>query len=161
LQLLLLSSNIPSFLGVMMLDVKIKRLKEDAKIPFRQTDGSSGYDLYSNEAIKIKPLETFLVSTGISIEIPLGYEAQVRPRSGLAIKKAVTVLNTPGTIDSDYRGEVKVILINLGKEEVSFSKHERIAQLVFQKIESINFILDDDLSKTDRGDGGFGSSGLN
>jgi len=143
-----------------MLNVKIKKLKDDAKIPFRQTEGSSGYDLYSNEEFTLKPSDIVLVSTGISMEIPQGYEAQVRPRSGLALKKGITVLNTPGTIDADYRGEVKVILINLGKKEVVLNKYERVAQLVFQKVETVNFSVDEDLSDTVRGEGGFGSSGL-
>lgn len=143
-----------------MLSVKIKKLNEDTKIPFRQTEGSSGYDLYSNEDAIINPNDIVLVSTGISIEIPVGYEAQVRPRSGLAVKKGITVLNTPGTIDADYRGEVKVILINFGKETVILKKHTRIAQLVFQKIETINFILEENLTKTKRGALGFGSSGV-
>ena len=142
-----------------MLDVKVKKLNVDAKIPFRQTKGSSGYDLYSNEAVNLRVGGIALVSTGISIEIPIGYEAQVRPRSGLALKKGITVLNTPGTIDADYRGEVKVILINFGDESVKLEKHERIAQLVFQKIEDVHFILNENLSKTERGKGGFGSSG--
>jgi len=143
-----------------MLNVKIKKLTEDSKVPFRQTEGSSGYDLYSNEELTIAKGEIVLVSTGISMEIPLGYEAQVRPRSGLAVKKGITVLNTPGTIDADYRGEVKVILINLGKETVTLNKYERVAQLVFQKIETINFTLEENLNNTKRGTGGFGSSGL-
>ncbi len=143
-----------------MLSIKIKKLNEDARIPFRQTEGSSGYDLYSNEDTIIKPNDIVLVSTGISIEIPVGYEAQVRPRSGLAVKKGITVLNTPGTIDADYRGEVKVILINFGKKIVSLKKHERIAQLVFQKIETINFVLEENLTETKRGTNGFGSSGV-
>ncbi len=142
-----------------MLNVKIKKLNENAKIPFRQTDGSSGYDLYSSEEAVVKPNEIILIPTGISIEIPLGYEAQVRPRSGLAVKKGITVLNTPGTIDADYRGEVKVILINFGKETVTLQKNERIAQLVFQKVETVNFILNEKLTETERGIGGFGSSG--
>ena len=143
-----------------MLDVKIKKIFEDTKLPFRATEGSSGYDLYSYETVTLDINSIALVSTGISMEIPLGYEAQVRPRSGLAIKKGITVLNTPGTIDSDYRGEVKVILINLGKEKVTLNRFERVAQLVFQKIENINFILDDNLKDSSRGSGGFGSSGV-
>jgi len=143
-----------------MLDVKIKKLSNSAKTPFRQTEGSSGYDLYSDEGVIVKKGEIVLISTGISMEIPVGYEAQVRPRSGLAVKKGITVLNTPGTIDADYRGEIKVILINLGKEDVTLNKHERVAQLVFQKIESVDFIIKNDLSDTKRGQGGFGSSGL-
>jgi len=143
-----------------MLNVKIKKLTQDTKIPFRQTEGSSGYDLYSNEEVEISKGGIALVSTGVSMEIPIGYEAQVRPRSGLAVKKGITVLNTPGTIDADYRGEVKVILINLGKEKVKLNKHERVAQLVFQKIETIKFTLEEELNNTERGTGGFGSSGL-
>ncbi len=143
-----------------MLNVKIKKMFEDAKLPFRATEGSSGYDLYSYETVTLDVNSIALVSTGISMEIPLGYEAQVRPRSGLAIKKGITVLNTPGTIDSDYRGEVKVILINLGKEKVTLNRFERVAQLVFQKIENINFILEDNLKDSSRGSSGFGSSGV-
>ena len=139
------------------MNVKIK-LSNNAKVPYRQTKGSSGYDLYSNEEVILEPNDIVLVSTGVFMEIPLGYEAQVRPRSGLAFKKGITVLNTPGTIDSDYRGEVKVILINLSKNRVILEKHERVAQLVFQKIEDVEFSLDI-LSDSKRGDGGFGSSG--
>jgi dUTP pyrophosphatase len=142
-----------------MLNVKIKFLNDDAKIPYKQTKASSGYDIYSTDSFIIKPNEISLVSTGISIEIPEGYEAQVRPRSGLALKKGITVLNTPGTIDADYRGEIKIILINLGKESVKLNRHERIAQLVFQKVENVNFITTENLSSTIRGKNGFGSSG--
>jgi len=142
-----------------MLDVKIKKISDDAKLPFRQTDGSSGYDLYSTETVTLNKMDRVLVSTGISMEIPIGYEAQVRPRSGLAVKKGITVLNSPGTIDADYRGEIKVILINLSNETVILEKYERVAQLVFQKIESVNFIITNDLSDTKRAEGGFGSSG--
>jgi len=143
-----------------MLNVKIKKIFNDAKLPFKATEGSSGYDLYSYKTVTLDVNSIALISTGISMEIPLGYEAQVRPRSGLAIKKGITVLNTPGTIDSDYRGEVKVILINLGKEKVTLNRFERVAQLVFQKIENINFILEDNLKNSSRGSGGFGSSGI-
>ena len=142
-----------------MIEVKIKRIFENAKIPYRQTEGSSGYDLYSTENKTIKKGEIALVSTGVVLEIPVGYEAQVRPRSGLALKKGLTVLNTPGTIDADYRGEVKVILINLGKEDVTINQGDRISQLVFQKVESVNFIETTELTDTQRGKGGFGSSG--
>ena len=143
-----------------MLKINVKKIFTDAKLPIMKTEGSSGYDLYSYETINIKPSEICLVSTGLSMEIPIGYEAQVRPRSGLAIKKGITVLNTPGTIDADYRGEIKVILINLGKDEVILNKNERIAQLVFQKIENVIFTLTDKLSDSSRAKNGFGSSGL-
>ncbi len=140
------------------MEIKIKYLNENALTPKQATMGSSGYDLYSIEEIILKSGESKLVKTGISIEIPLGFEAQIRPRSGLALKKSITVLNTPGTIDSDYRGEIGVILINHGKTDVILEKHERIAQMVFQKVEFAEFI-EENLTQTERNSGGFGSSG--
>lgn len=140
------------------MEIKIKYLNENALTPKQATLGSSGYDLYSIEEIILKSGESKLVKTGISIEIPLGFEAQIRPRSGLALKKSITVLNTPGTIDSDYRGEIGVILINHGKTDVILEKHERIAQMVFQKVEFAEFI-EENLTQTERNSGGFGSSG--
>lgn len=107
----------------------------------------------------IRPLERVLVSTGISIELPEGYEAQVRPRSGLSLKKGITVLNSPGTIDADYRGEIKVILINLSDKEVVIEKGERIAQMVISKVERANVVEVSSLSSTKRQEGGFGSTG--
>ncbi|HOT89108.1 MAG TPA: dUTP diphosphatase, partial [Bacteroidales bacterium] len=109
--------------------------------------------------IAIKPLERTLVSTGLFIELPVGYEAQVRPRSGLAFKKGVTVLNTPGTIDADYRGEIKVILINLSNEEFIIEDGERIAQIIIAKHERAEFEQVDTLTETERGAGGFGHTG--
>lgn len=111
--------------------------------------------------LALKPLQRILVPTGLFLEIPEGYEAQVRPRSGLAIKQGITCLNTPGTIDSDYRGEVKVILINLSDQDQVISNGDRIAQLVFQQVEKVSLELVNELSNTDRSDGGFGHSGKN
>ena len=112
------------------------------------------------ENISLKPLERALVKTGLFLEIPHGFECQVRPRSGLALKKGITVLNTPGTIDADYRGEVGVILINLSSEEVIIENGERIAQLVFAKVEQAEWEETTELSETERGAGGFGSTGV-
>jgi dUTP pyrophosphatase len=131
-------------------------------LPHYQTDGSAGMDLYANldASIELLPLKRILVPTGVSIALPKGFEAQVRPRSGLAIKQGVTCLNTPGTIDSDYRGEIKVILINLGEETVTIKDGDRIAQLVIAKYEQISWQQVDTLNTTERGDGGFGHTGL-
>lgn len=111
------------------------------------------------ESILLKPLERFLIPTGLFIELPLGYEAQVRPRSGLAIKQGLTCLNTPGTIDADYRGEVKVILINLSNEEHTVHDGDRIAQMVIQKVEQAEWVRVEELSVTERAGGGFGHTG--
>jgi dUTP pyrophosphatase len=130
-------------------------------IPAYETKLSAGVDLRANldEKIILKPLERKLVKTGLFLEIPAGYEAQVRPRSGFALKQGVTVLNSPGTIDADYRGEVGVILINLGQEEVEIAHGDRIAQLVFAKVEQAEWEESSQLSETERGSGGFGSTG--
>ncbi len=138
----------------------VKKLREDAVIPFYATEHSAGLDLVcADDTIIIRPLERALVSTGIAIELPEGYEAQVRPRSGLALKKGITVLNSPGTIDPDYRGEIKVILINLSDREVVIEKGERIAQMVISPIARVEVLETDELSSTRRQDGGFGSTG--
>jgi len=113
-----------------------------------------------DQAIIIKPMERILVPTGLCIELPVGFEAQVRPRSGLAIKNGITVLNSPGTIDADYRGEVKVILINLSKEDFVINDGDRIAQMVVAKHETIQWIEVEELDESERGAGGFGSSGI-
>ena len=128
---------------------------------FYATDGSAGIDLKASnsENITIKPGATFLIPTGIAIALPVGYEAQVRPRSGLALKYSVTVLNTPGTIDSDYRGEIGVILINHGKNDFVVTTGLRIAQMVIAKYEKVEFEFTTELSETTRGEGGFGSTG--
>lgn len=122
--------------------------------------GDSGFDLFSNETGHIKPGEIKLVSTGIKISIPEGFEAQVRPKSGLALKYGISVLNTPGTIDSGYRGEVKVILVNLGKEDYIIKKGKKIAQLVFARVECPELVESSELDETKRSNGGFGSTGL-
>lgn len=130
-------------------------------LPGYQTAYSAGMDLraFLSEPIVLKPLERALIPTGLFIELPYGYEAQVRPRSGLAIKKGISVLNTPGTIDSDYRGEVKVIIINLSAEEVEITDGERIAQMIIAKHEKAHWELVDQLAETERGSGGFGHTG--
>lgn len=130
-------------------------------LPEYATLGSSGMDIRASmEApLNLKPMERVLVPTGLFVEIPEGYEIQVRPRSGLAIKQGITCLNTPGTIDADYRGEIKVILINLSGEEQTIQPGDRIAQLVLQKVEKINWKPVDGISETDRGTGGFGHTG--
>lgn len=130
-------------------------------LPEYKTNLSAGMDLTANldEEIVLKPLERKLIPTGLSIELPEGYEAQVRPRSGLAYKNGITVLNSPGTIDADYRGDIGVILVNLSNEEFSIKDGERIAQLVIAKHETICWELVENLSDTIRGEGGFGSTG--
>jgi len=143
------------------MDVKvINRSKHD--LPNYETKASAGLDIRANleKAIVLKPLERMLVKTGLFFEIPEGYEAQVRPRSGLALKKGITVLNSPGTIDADYRGEVGVILINLSNENFLIEDGERIAQVVFAKTEQAEWLRVEVLTETERGEGGFGSTGV-
>lgn len=132
-------------------------------LPEYSTALSAGMDLRANleEPINLKPLERILVPTGLFIELPMGYEAQVRPRSGLALKKGITVLNSPGTIDADYRGEIGVILINLSSEEFKIEHGERICQMVIAKHETIGWELVEILEETARGAGGFGHTGKN
>ena len=129
--------------------------------PNYETQGSAGMDLRANlsESVVLKPLERTIVKTGLFIELPIGYEAQVRPRSGLAYKNGVTVLNTPGTIDADYRGEIGVILVNLSNEDFVIENGERVAQMVIAKHEQAEWSLVENLSDTERGAGGFGSTG--
>ena len=147
-------------IGFMMIPVKIHAVP-GAMIPEYQTVGSAGADVcaFLKESFTIKPGETALIPTGIFIEIPEGYEAQIRPRSGLAIHNGITLLNAPGTIDSDYRGEIKIIMINLGQTDFVISSGMRIAQMIFNKIYRGHFIEIDTLSNTARNDGGFGHSG--
>jgi len=130
-------------------------------LPDYATIGSSGMDIRANLSadIILSPLQRILVPTGLFIELPVGLEAQVRPRSGLAIKQGITCLNTPGTIDADYRGEIKVILINLSGENQTIQHGDRIAQIVIQKVEHISWILADNIDSTERGEGGFGHTG--
>jgi len=131
-------------------------------LPNYETIASAGMDLRANlkEPIILKPLERVLVKTGLFIELPLGFEAQVRPRSGLALKKGITVLNSPGTVDADYRGEIGVILVNLSNDDFVIENGERIAQLVVAKHERAEWIEVDQLNETSRGAGGFGSTGV-
>lgn len=142
------------------IDVNLKILcgKEEV-IPAYQSEGSSGCDIRSLETYTLKPFERRLFSTGVSLGIPQGYEVQIRPRSGLAIKHGVTVLNTPGTVDSDYTGEIKVILINLGNEDYTVNSGDRIAQLVLAPVVQAKFVIVNDLAKTIRGVNGFNSTG--
>ncbi|MBK6989077.1 MAG: dUTP diphosphatase [Bacteroidetes bacterium] len=135
--------------------------KSHHPLPTYETAHAAGMDLraYINESITIKPLERAIVPTGLFIELPAGVEAQVRPRSGLAAKKGITVLNSPGTIDADYRGEIKVILVNLSNEEFIINDGERIAQLVIARHEKIEWIPTVSLQESERGVGGFGSTG--
>ena len=130
-------------------------------LPAYATEGSSGMDVraFINETITLQPLERALIPTGLFIELPQGFEAQIRPSSGLAIKQGMTCLNTPGTVDADYRGEMKIILINLSNEIQSVSNGDRIAQLVIQKVEKIDWSLSVELEETERNAGGFGSTG--
>ncbi len=140
------------------LHVKIKQIRP-VIIPTTKTTGSAGSDLYSAETFTLKAGERRLVPTGVAFELPIGVEAQIRPRSGLALVDGVTVLNAPGTIDSDYRGEIKVILINLGYEDVAILEGDRIAQVVFAEYRQPRFEVVQELTETDRGNGGFGSTG--
>ena len=138
----------------------INKSKHD--LPKYQTELSAGMDLYANidEPITLKPLERTLVKTGLLISLPKGYEAQVRPRSGLAFKNGITVLNTPGTIDADYRGEIGVILVNLSSQDFTINDGDRIAQMVIAKHETAIWEEVENLDETNRGEGGFGSSGV-
>ncbi|WP_309614289.1 dUTP diphosphatase [Flavobacterium sp.] len=136
--------------------------KSQHDLPNYETIASAGMDLRANltEPIELKPLESAIVKTGLFIELPIGYEAQVRPRSGLAAKKGITVLNSPGTVDADYRGEIGVILVNLSNENFVVENGERIAQLIIAKHERAEWIAVEELSETHRGEGGFGSTGV-
>ena len=144
-----------------MPEILIKRLFKDVAIPKYETSGSSGLDLeaYINNEIILKPGQRTLVPTGIAVAIPDDLEIQIRPRSGLAFKQGISVLNTPGTIDSDYRGEIKVILINLGQENFTIKKFQRIAQMIISPIIKVTLLETEELPTTIRGKGGFGSTG--
>ena len=137
-------------------------LKEGALLPEYQTSGSAGADLhaYLAEPVTLKPMERRLIPTGLFVELPAGYELQVRPRSGLALKHGVTVLNTPGTVDSDYRGELCVLLINFGSEPFTVQNGDRIAQAVVAQALQVSFVQTDALSETGRGVNGYGSTGI-
>ena len=145
-----------------MTEVLIKRLSKNIELPKYETNGSSGMDLSANieKQIKIEPGKTSIIPTGISVSIPKNFEIQIRSRSGLAAKSQISVLNSPGTIDADYRGELKVILINLGNKTFVVERGTRIAQMVLCPIVKAKFKEVDSLDDTDRGTGGFGSTGL-
>ncbi len=146
------------------MEIKIRQLEHGKDMPLPQyaSLGSAGMDLMAavNDDVVIKPGERHLIPTGLSIELEQGVEAQVRPRSGLALKHGITVLNSPGTVDSDYRGEISVILINLGQEDFIITRGMRIAQMIIARVEQAKFALSGELSATSRGEGGFGSTGL-
>ncbi|ERM92339.1 dUTP diphosphatase [Caldanaerobacter subterraneus] len=148
----------------MSIVLKIKRT-EDAKdlpLPAYMSEGAAGMDLYANVKgeVTINPGEVELIPTGIQIELPPNYEAQIRPRSGLALNYGITLLNTPGTVDSDYRGEIKLIVINLGKQPVTIKRGQRIAQMVINQVVRPEIIEVEELSETERMDGGFGHTGV-
>ena len=136
--------------------------KSSHSLPHYETNASAGMDLRANldESVILKPLERTIIKTGLFIELPIGIEAQVRPRSGLAAKKGITVLNAPGTIDADYRGEIGVILVNLSNEDFTIENGERIAQLIIAKHERVDWEEVTILGETKRGEGGFGSTGV-
>ena len=144
-----------------MARILIKKLNPDVELPVYKTSGASGMDLmaFIEEPIKIAPNTTYLVPTGLSMAFSEDYEVQIRPRSGLAAKKGITVLNTPGTIDSDYRGEIKIILFNHGKEDFIINNKDRVAQMVLTPVIKMEFEEVDNLPDTLRGEGGFGSTG--
>jgi len=142
-----------------MIDVKVLKEGGYTELPKYETTSSAGLDLRSTKTIILKPHGRTLVPTGLFIALPEGYEAQVRPRSGLALKKGITVLNTPGTVDADYRGEIGVILFNTTDEDFEIKAGDRIAQLVLNKVEQIHWIEVDELDETERGKGGFGHTG--
>ncbi len=142
--------------------IKLKKVRKDAKIPKYMTQKSAGLDIYAciSSNITLKPGQRILIPTGIAISLPDGYEAQIRPRSGLALNYGIIPLNTPGTIDADYRGEIKIILANLGENEFTIKNGDRIAQMVINKIEKVEFVEVEELDNSLRGDGGFGSTGI-
>ncbi len=144
-----------------MIKILIKRLSREVSLPKYETNGSSGMDLAANvsDIVNIEPGKTAIIPTGLALSIPKGFEVQIRPRSGLAAKQKISVLNTPGTIDADYRGEIKVILINLGQESFKVDKGLRVAQMVVCPVVQAQLKEVNDLNETERGKGGFGSTG--
>jgi dUTP pyrophosphatase len=139
--------------------VKVKKLSPEAQIPKTANPGDVAFDLFSIIDYELKPSNRYAIPTGIAVEIPIGYEGQVRPRSGLGLKYGLTVINAPGTIDSGYRGEIRVSLLNLGNESFQVKKGMRIAQLAIRPVPKVQFLEVDELSDTKRGEGGFGSTG--
>ena len=150
----------PFFLGRIMIDIKIKKMTDNALLPKKMTEYAAGYDIYSanEEDIVLQPGKITMIPTGIAISLPINYEAQIRPRSGLAYKYQIGVLNSPGTIDADYRGEIKILMFNFGDENFIIKPQMRIAQMVIAKHEVANFIICDKLDNTKRENGGFGHS---
>ncbi|MEY2634233.1 MAG: hypothetical protein RIS75_173 [Actinomycetota bacterium] len=145
----------------MDLDIQVTRLHPDAVIPTYSHPGDAGADISSVEDVEIAPGQRYAVSTGLAMALPIGYVALLHPRSGLALKSGIGMVNAPGTIDAGYRGEIKVLLINHDREKsFTICKGDRIAQMVIQKVESANFSLVDSLDETTRGNGGFGSTGV-
>jgi len=144
------------------IQVRISRVRPGAVLPRYMSDGASGCDICAcgDAAVVVRPGERVAVPTGLAVEIPAGYEIQVRPRSGMAFKKGLTVVNTPGTIDSDYRGEIQVLMINLGTESVTIAPGDRVAQLVLSEVPQIGWVEAPDLTQSTRGAGGFGSTGI-
>lgn len=143
-----------------MININIKKLDSLAIIPKKAHSSDAGFDLYNIENFTLNPNQTKIIPTGIALEIPIGFEGQIRSRSGLAANSNIFVLNSPGTIDANYRGEIKVILHNADKDVVYVGNHSRIAQIVIQKIPNVEFIEVNTLDETDRGDGGLGSTGI-
>lgn len=143
------------------LDIKIMRVNDKAILPAYQTEYAAGMDLHAclDQPIVIKPFERMMIPTGLKVEIPIGYEVQIRARSGIGLKYGVTMVNGVGTIDSDYRGEMHVLLINLSNEDFTVEPNMRIAQMVLAQYERVNWLETDSLSETQRGSGGFGSTG--
>jgi dUTP pyrophosphatase len=141
------------------IEIKFQKLHPDAQIPTYAHIGDAGADVYSVAEVTLQPSDRAAIPTGLAVDIPLGYEIQVRPKSGLALKHGIAVLNSPGTVDAGYRGEIQVIVINLGKEAYTFAKGQKIAQLILKPVIQAQYI-EGELGTSDRGVGGFGSTGL-
>ena len=141
------------------IEIKFQKLHPDAQIPSYAHTGDAGADVYTVTDVTLEPLKRAAIPTGLAVDIPIGYEIQVRPKSGLALKHGITVLNSPGTVDAGYRGEIQVIVINLGDEAYTFTKGQKIAQLVLKPVIQANYV-EGELGTSDRSIGGFGSTGL-
>lgn len=139
--------------------MKIKKLNSEAIIPQYQSQGAAGFDFHALNELVLQPGERGIIETGLAVALDIGYELQVRPRSGLAFKHGISIVNTPGTVDSDYRGEVKIVLINHGSEEFAVKKGERVAQGVIKEVVQAQIVEVDELDSTQRGEAGFGSTG--
>ena len=144
-----------------MVFINIVKIKDNEIVPSYAHDGDAGMDLFSTEEYLLKPMQRELISTGLKVEIPKGYELQIRPKSGLALKKGLSIPNSPGTIDAGYRGELGVIVINYGNEDIEINSGDKIAQAVLNKIEIAEIEEVKELTETSRGEGGFGSTGIN